>query len=133
MPLTRYGVLKGRVTQQLAGQGSAPSQAANLPEQILTATGLTKSVARMVLTRACRSIGLDPTQVTGSVLPRLISSLRDNLAMFLSPQQLSERLDAIRALGEPPGPRSSPPPSTVSGARGAPSPSAVPATRAGSR
>lgn len=24
MPLTRYGVLKGRVTQQLAGQGSAP-------------------------------------------------------------------------------------------------------------
>ncbi|MFO0572571.1 MAG: response regulator [Polyangia bacterium] len=129
----------------IAGPGVAPSPAANLPELILTATGLTKSVARMVLTRACRSIGLDPAQVTASVLPRLISSLRDNLALFLSPQQLSERLDAIRALGEQPGPRSAPPPSTgpgprsappsstVSGVRSAPSPSAISATRAGSR
>jgi DNA-binding response OmpR family regulator len=106
-----------------------PGQGINLPEQILAATGLTKSVARMVLTRACRSLGLDPSQITAAALPRLISSLRDNLAMFLSPQQLSERLAAIRALGEHPGPRSAPPPSAASGPRSAPPPSTVSGAR----
>lgn len=34
MPLSRYGVLKGRVTQQLAGQGSAPHHQLRIIDQV---------------------------------------------------------------------------------------------------
>ena len=34
MPLTRYGVLKGRITQQLAGQGNAPHHQLRIIDQV---------------------------------------------------------------------------------------------------
>lgn len=89
--------------KQKTGRDSSPRvPAASMHEQVLALIGMTQSVARMVLTRACRAVGVDPTAVTVMALPRLMPALRDNLGMFLAPQQLAQRLEAIRALAERP-------------------------------
>ena len=72
-----------------------------LTEQILASLGLSKSMAKMVLTRACRSLELEPAAVTAADLGRLLPKLCDHLKTFLSPEQLAVRVAALQALAQP--------------------------------
>ena len=90
-------------TPAIEGPSSLPSPATGkgLNEQIMSLLGLSKSVARLVLTRSCRSAGIESDTVTPESMPRFLQALRDNLSMFLPPAQLAQRVDAVRALTAP--------------------------------
>ena len=94
-----------RRKQRASRTGSEPPVPASPPvvltEQILTLLGLRKSMAKMVLTRACRSVELEPEAVTAADLGRLLPKLCDHLKTFLSAEQLAERVAGLQALAEP--------------------------------
>lgn len=81
--------------------GSTPVAApGRLYDQILASLGISKSMAQLVLTRACRSVQLAPEAVTVAELGQLVPKLCESLKMFLTPEQIAERVAAIKALAQ---------------------------------
>ena len=110
-------VRKKQRTSRTGSEPPAPSvpPPVVLTEQVLTSLGLGRSMAKMVLTRACRSVELEPAAVTAADLGLLLPKLYDHLKTFLSPEQLAERVAALQALAQP-GPLSQPAPGLGSSA-----------------
>lgn len=83
-----------------AGEAAAGTASGWLYDKLLASLGLSKSMAQLVLTRACRSVQLAPEAVTVAELGRLLPKLCDTLKMFLTPEQIAERVAAIKALAQ---------------------------------
>jgi DNA-binding response OmpR family regulator len=83
--------------------GTASTQAAEgekiSSERLQQLLGLHVSIAQMVVRRACKLAGIDPTALTTGALPRLLQPLRNLLGMFLSPEQIEQRLAALGGSG----------------------------------
>lgn len=83
-----------------AAGAAAGTASGRLYDKLLASLGLSKSMAQLVLTRACRSVQLAPEAVTVAELGRLLPKLCDTLKMFLTPEQIAERVAAIKALAQ---------------------------------
>jgi DNA-binding response OmpR family regulator len=66
-------------------------------EHLQQLLGLHVSIAQMVVRRACKLAGVEPTALTTTMLPRLLQPLRSLLAMFLTADQIEQRLAALRS------------------------------------
>lgn len=66
-------------------------------EQVVTASGLSRIVARAAVTRACLRAGVDPARIDRSGLRRAIPFLENTLRLN-APADMAERLRAIENL-----------------------------------
>lgn len=80
-----------------AAQEAAPSTG-SLYDKMLSSLGISRSMAQLVLMRACRSVELAPAALTTAELGRVLPKLCESLKMFLTPEQIAERVATIQAL-----------------------------------
>ncbi len=72
----------------------------SLYDKVLSSLGISRTMAQLVLTRACRSLEIAPDAITPAELGRLLPKLCDFLKMFLTPEQIAERAAAIQMIAQ---------------------------------
>ena len=84
-----------------AAAAQEPSPASgSLHDKLLSSLGISRTMAQLVLTRACRSLELAPESITPADLSRLLPKLCDFLKMFLTPEQIAERVTVLQAVAQ---------------------------------
>jgi DNA-binding response OmpR family regulator len=97
-PARRPAPSEGEPGPPSSGPVSAPASRPSMFAQIVAASGLSTSVGRGTLERACRRAGIEPDQMSCTDLPSALPAIRDALAVFYDPTEVARRVSAISAI-----------------------------------
>jgi CheY-like chemotaxis protein len=108
-----FGLLRAQVRNELRRRVQAEAQAPEAPravsasggtpggglfEALVGCCGLSQVIASSTMSRACRRAGVEAQELTAANLAQVLPSIRETLRVFLSPEQLETRMQAISAL-----------------------------------